>query len=151
MRRIWIAIAVVALVAMPATASEKTDVMATVRQFVRAFNQGDAKTAAAACADETSIIDEFPPHEWHGAGACSRWMNAYDADARKNGITDGRVTLGVPRHIDVTADRAYVVVPTAFLYKQRGKPVRETGSTLTLVLQKGGSGWRIIAWTWTKH
>jgi opacity protein-like surface antigen len=23
-------------------------------------------TAAAACADQTSILDEFPPHEWHG-------------------------------------------------------------------------------------
>jgi ketosteroid isomerase-like protein len=151
MRKIWIAIAVVALVAMPATATEKTDVTATVRQFVKAFNQGDTKIAAAACADETSIIDEFPPHEWHGAGACSRWMNAYDADARKNGITDGRVTLGVARHVDVTGDRAYVVVPADYTYKQRGKPVRETGSMLTVVLQKGVSGWRIIAWSWTKH
>ena len=151
MRKIWIAIAVVALVAMPATATEKTDVTATVRQFVKAFNQGDTKTAAAACADETSIIDEFPPHEWHGAGACSRWMNTYDADARKNGITDGRVMLGVARHVDITGDRAYVVVPADYTYKQRGKPVRETGSMLTVVLQKGMSGWRIIAWSWTKH
>jgi ketosteroid isomerase-like protein len=141
----------VALVSAPAAASEKTDAMATVRQFVQAFNKGDAKTTVAACADETSIIDEFPPHEWHGAGACSKWMNDYDADARKNGITAGFVPLGAPLHVDVTAGRAYVVVPANYTFKQKGKEVRETGSTLTVVLQKTGAGWRIIAWAWTRH
>jgi ketosteroid isomerase-like protein len=151
MWKILIAFVAVALVSAPAAASEKTDAMATVRQFVQAFNKGDAKTAVAACADETSIIDEFPPHEWHGAGACSKWMNDYDADARKNGITAGSVTLGAPLHVDVTAGRAYVVVPANYTFKQKGKEVRETGSTLTVVLQKGESGWRITAWAWTKH
>lgn len=151
MRRIWIVMALAALVAMPAAASETSDVMATVRRFTQAFNQGDTKTAVAACANETYIIDEFPPHEWHGAGACSRWISAYDADARKNGITDGKVTLGAPRHVNVTGDRAYIVVPASYDYKQKGKPVRETGSTLTLVLQKSPSGWRILAWAWTEH
>ena len=66
------------------------------------------KAVAATCADQAFIIDEFPPHEWHGAGACAKWMDDYDADAKKNGITDGIVTLGVPLHVDVTADRAYV-------------------------------------------
>src|SRR5512134_3276330 len=83
-------------------------VMAAVHQFVDAFNKGDTKAAAAVCADETSIIDEFPPHEWHGAGACAKWMADYDVDAKKNSITDGVVTLGTPKHVDVTADRAYV-------------------------------------------
>jgi ketosteroid isomerase-like protein len=151
MWKILIAFVAVALVSAPAAASEKTDAMATVRQFVQAFNKGDAKTAAAACADETSIIDEFPPHEWHGAGACSKWMNDYDADARKNGITAGFVTLGAPLHVDVTAGRAYVVVPANYTFKQKGKEVRETGSPLTVVLQKTGAGWRIIAWAWSRH
>jgi ketosteroid isomerase-like protein len=151
MWKILIAFVAVALVSAPAAASEKTDAMATVRQFVQAFNKGDAKTAVAACADETSIIDEFPPHEWHGAGACSKWMNDYDADARKNGITAGSVTLGAPLHVDVTAGRAYVVVPANYTFKQKGKEVRETGSPLTVVLQKTGAGWRIIAWAWSRH
>ncbi|MDE3134994.1 MAG: nuclear transport factor 2 family protein [Acidobacteriota bacterium] len=151
MYRILIALVAVTLVSAPAAASEKTDVMATVRQFVMAFNQGDAKTAAAACAAEAYIIDEFPPHEWHGEGACAKWMNDYDADARKNGITDGSVTLGTPLHVDVTADRAYLVVPANYTFNQKGKRVRETGSTLTVVLQKMGAGWRIIAWAWTKR
>jgi ketosteroid isomerase-like protein len=151
MYRILIVLVAAAVVSMPAAASEKTDAMATVRQFVQGFNKGDRKATAAACAAETFIIDEFPPHAWHGAGACAKWMSDYEADARKNGMTGGTVTLGSPLHVDVTADRAYVVVPTSFTFKQKGKQVRETGSTLTVVLQKGGAGWRIIAWTWTKH
>ena len=87
---------------------------------------------------------------WHGAGACSNWANDFDADAKKNGITDGIVTLGNPRHVDITADRAYVVVPANYTFKQKGKLVKETGSMLTLVLQRGAAGWRITGWAWTK-
>jgi len=151
MWKILIAVLAVTIVATPAAASEKTDAMATVRQSIQAFNKGDMKAYVAFCAGETSIIDEFPPHEWHGAGACSKWVSDYEADARKNGVTEGAVTLGSPLHVDVTGNRAYVVVPASYTFKQKGKQVRETGSTMTVVLQKGGAGWRIIAWTWSKH
>ena len=90
------ALAVAVLVAGPSSASETAGVMAPVHQFIDGFNKGDIRTALAACADQTSIIDEFLPHEWHGAGACSNWANDFDADAKKNGITDGIVTLGSP-------------------------------------------------------
>jgi ketosteroid isomerase-like protein len=133
------------------TAPEKAAVMEPVHRFTDAFNKGDTKAAAAMCAAETSIIDEFPPHEWHGVDACMKWMNDYDADAKKNSITDGVVTLGSPRHVDVTADHAYVVIPADYTYKQKGKTVKETGSALTVALQKGAAGWRIIGWSWTKQ
>jgi hypothetical protein len=151
MHKVLIALVVAFLAAGSAAASEKTDVMKAVHQFVAGFNKGDTKTAAAACADQTSIIDEFPPHEWHGAGACSKWMDDYDADAKKNGISDGIVTLSKPRHVDITADRAYVVVPANYAFKQKGKLVKEIGSMLTLTLQKGEAGWHITGWAWAKH
>jgi hypothetical protein len=150
MHKLFVALAVAILAAGPAAATEKTDVMVPVHQFIDGFNKGDIKTALAACAEQTSIIDEFPPHEWHGVGACSNWANDFDADAKKNGITDGKVTLGSPRHVDITADRAYVVVPADYAYKQKGKPAKETGSMLTVSLQKGTAGWRITGWAWTK-
>ena len=149
MRTVIAVLAMAMLAAVPASASDKTDVMVPVHQFVDGFNKGDIKSALAACADQASIIDEFAPFEWHGAGACAAWANDFVADAKKNGITDGVVRLGKPRHVDVAADRAYVVVPTTFAFKQKGKPVKESAS-LTLALQKGASGWQITAWTWTK-
>lgn len=151
MHTILIALGLTALVQSTAAGPDKTAVMATVHQFVDAFNKGDRKTAAAACADQTSIIDEFPPYEWHGAGGCAKWMNDYDADAKKNGITDGIATLGAPKHIDITAERAYVVVPADYTCKQQGKAVKETGSILTVALQKVAAGWRITGWAWTKN
>jgi ketosteroid isomerase-like protein len=129
----------------------QTAVLATVHKFVDGFNKGDIKMIVATCAEQTSILDEFPPHEWHGTGACAKWVSDFDADAKKNGITDGVVTLSKPSHVDVTADLAYVVIPANYTFKQKGKPVSEAGSIITLTLQKSQSGWRITGWSWAKH
>lgn len=151
MHQTILALAVALFATSPTVATPQTEVMATVHQFVVAFNKGDTKAIAATCADQAIIIDEFSPYEWHGAGSCSKWVDDYTADATKNKITDGRVSLGNPRHVDVVADHAYVVVPANYAYKQNGKPVRENGSTLTIALQRTGSAWRITGWAWTKR
>jgi ketosteroid isomerase-like protein len=151
MHKLSLALAVTILAAAPAAATDQADVMAPIYQFIDGFNKGDVKSAVAACADQTSIIDEFAPYEWHGTGACSHWAAAFDADAKKNGITPGAVKLGKPRHVDVTGNHAYVVVPTDYAFTQKGKPVKEKGSTLTVALEKEAAGWRITAWTWSKH
>jgi hypothetical protein len=149
--KVLVALAAVLLFAGLAAASDTAEVMKPVHQFTNGFNQGDVKSALAACAAEAYIIDEFPPYLWHGANACSVWADAYEADARKNGITDGVVTLGKPRHVDVSGDQAYVVVPASYAFKQHGKPTKETNALMTLSLQKSAAGWRITAWTWSKE
>lgn len=135
----------------PAQASPQSDVVAIAHQFIDGFNKGDVKSALAACAPSTSIVDEFPPHHWVGAGACATWAAAYDADAKKNGITDGIVTLLAPWHVDVDGDTAYAVIPANYTYKQNGKPVAEMGSVLTVAFQKLAAGWRITGWAWARH
>ena len=151
MRRILLALTMLALVPVPASASATDGVMAPIRQFIDAFNHGNPQAGAAVCDSQASIVDEFPPHEWHGAGACARWAADYNAMAKHEGMTAGNVTLGTPKHVDVTGDRAYVVVPTTFAYKDHGKPASETGSTMTIALRKVAAGWRITGWAWTKH
>lgn len=152
MRKILVAFAVTALITGHVAAfGDRKDVMAAVHQFVDGFNKGDTKTALAACAEQASIIDEFPPYVWQGTDACLNWANDYDADAKKNGITDGSVTLGSPRHVDIAGDRAYVVVPTNYTYKKKGALVKEIGSTLLVALQKRADGWRITGWAWSKR
>jgi hypothetical protein len=132
-------------------ASERGAVLATVHRFVDGFNKGDTKMLFAACGDQTSILDEFPPYEWHGAGACEKWVADFDVDAKKKGITGGVVTLHTPTHVDIAADRAYVVIPANYDFKQKGKPVGEAGSIIALTLQKTSAGWRITGWSWAKH
>jgi ketosteroid isomerase-like protein len=149
--KILFALASIVVATLPAAATDKTDVVATIRKFVDSFNKGDMNALTATCADQASIIDEFPPYEWHGAGACAKWTDDYGADAKKNGITDGSVTLGAPLHVDVTADRACVVILANYKYKQNGKAMQETGSTLTIALQKSGDAWHMTGWAWAKH
>ena len=72
-----------------AFASEKTDVVAAVHRYFDNLGKDTLETALAMCDSHVSILDEFPPHEWHGATACADWWKALDAYDEKNGITDG--------------------------------------------------------------
>lgn len=150
MRTTWLVLAVAFVAPGPASA-QQSEVMATIRQYVDGFNKGDVKTALAACAEQTSIIDEFPPHEWHGPGACARWAADFDAFGKQNGITGGMVTLMQPKHLTVSGDRAYAVIPSDYAYQQNGKPMKQTGSIFTFALRKEAAGWRITAWSWSTN
>jgi len=127
---------------------QDAEIMRPINQFVDGFNKGDIKSALAACSETTAIIDEFPPHLWMGAAACQKWAEDYDKDAKKNGITDGWVTLGHATHFEVNGDLAYVVIPSNYTYKQKGKKTGQFGSFFTFVLHKGAAGWTITAWSW---
>jgi hypothetical protein len=142
-----IAMLAVASAAVPAVASDQTDVMATVHQFVDGFNAGDSKKMLAACAPQSSVIDDFPPpYGWQGSG-CAQWWSAYQATTKAEGSGGAVVTLGKPSHDDVTGGRAYVVVPVTYSFELKGK--RISGAALyTISLQKFAAGWRITAWAW---
>ncbi len=123
---------------------------ATVNRAVAAFNKGDMKTWAAQCASPAVIVDDFAPYTWAGETACADWWSAYVADAKKNGHTDGMVTLGAAWHADVTGSSAYVVTPATYTYKQGGKAM-SLGGVFTFALKKGASGWLITGWSWADH
>jgi hypothetical protein len=95
-----------------------------------------------------SIVDDFPPHEWHGEGACAGWMADYKAYAAEKGITAMIVTLSNPRHVDVSADHAYVVVPVGYTLKKHGSVIKKTNSIVTVALRRGAAGWYIVGWAW---
>jgi hypothetical protein len=144
------ALAAAALAVSPAKASEKTDIMATVKQYMDGFNKGDKDAMTEACAAQASIIDEFPPYAWQGETACADWWNDNEAFGKKNEITGEKVAVREPRHTEITGDRAYVVVPTILTYKQHGKPGTEAGAVWTFALQKVSAGWRITGWAWAQ-
>ncbi len=151
MRRLFAALALMILAATPTLADDKADVMATVQRFTDGFNKGDTVVAPSACTADVSIIDEFAPHAWHGAGSCLRWMQDWTADAATKSLTDAWVTLGKPKHVDITGDHAYAVVPSTYAYKLKGKAVKEPNCMFTLVLVKGETGWLISDWCWAKN
>jgi hypothetical protein len=79
------------------------------------------------------------------------WQSYRGAKRRNEAKTDLPVAIGERRApIAVTGDRAYVVVVSATsTYKQKGKPVTQSGSVWTCALQKLAGGWRIAAWAWS--
>ena len=64
------------------------------------------------------------------------------------GASGYHIALGEPRHVDVTSDHAYVVVPATMSFDLRGKHVTQTGSLWTVALRKVGGVWRLTAWAW---
>jgi hypothetical protein len=142
---VWIA------VAAPARAqTADADLMAPIQKFVDSFNKGDAAGAAAthAASADLTIIDEVPPYIWNGSKAFHAWGADLESDAKKNGITEPMVTLGKATRTEQRGDRAYVVVPAVYTFKQGGAAMREAAQ-MTFVLGKGASGWLIHGWAWT--
>ena len=133
------------LAAMPALASDQDDVLVPIKAFVAAINAGDMKTAAAAHADPTSIIDEFPPHHWTSLAG---WAADAGKDAQKNGATDSHLTMHKVHRVAIEGDVAYVVAPTDYSYKAKGKTIVERG-TITYALTRGAGGWKIAAWSYS--
>jgi hypothetical protein len=108
----------------------------------------DVDLAQAACAEETSIIDDFPPHEWTGRGAATTWYRDMAGMATGYGMSDWSVTLNEPREVTVSDLHAYVVVPVDVRWLQDGTPAERMGF-MTMSLRDGANGWRISALTWT--
>ncbi len=133
-----------------AQADSTGDPVAAVRQYIDAFNKGDARAMAACFASSAFILDGLAPHVWHGPTACEDWYKDVLAAGKHEGATDYLVTIGAPLHADVTGDSAYVVVPASMKFKLMGKPVAQSGATFTVALRKEGGGWRIAAWAWAK-
>jgi ketosteroid isomerase-like protein len=132
-------------------ASDKDDIVAVVHQFADNLDPKTIDKALAACDSPTSIIDEFPPHAWSGPTACADWAKGFGEYNDKNGITDADAKIGAPWSVDVDGDRAYMVAPATYTYKQRGKAMKEPHAVFTAAFRKTDAGWRITAWSWAKH
>lgn len=133
-----------------AVGSDRDDVIRILQQFVDSGTSGDVKSALAACARDTVIIDEFPPYVWHGDGSCERWAKDFGAHAQKNAIAHGLVTLGTPLHIDVTDDQAYAVMRADYTFHMKEKEIKEVDALWTVSLRKNGNGWQITGFAWSK-
>jgi ketosteroid isomerase-like protein len=130
--------------------SSSNDPIAAVRQYVDAFNSADPKAMAAVCADPMQILDGMSPHVWQGSTAAENWWSDVLEEGEHLGTSGYRITLGEPRHVDVTGDYAYVVVPATMTFNLGGEPTTQTGSVFTVALRKVGTDWRLTAWAWAK-
>ena len=154
MRQLTLGAAVCLFVAMgaalPAQTPTDPQMMAPINTFMEAFNKGDMAAAAAthSATADLVIIDEVPPFRWQGAQAFQAWAGDLDADAKKRGVTEPKVTIRAPTRVETSGSDAYVIVPAVYTFKEKGVAMRETAQ-MTFALSKGASGWLIHGWTWT--
>lgn len=149
MKKAILALVVSALFAPAGLSAQTPDVTAPISQFIDGFNTGDTKSAFAAySAGNIAIIDEFAPFNWVGPNAAHGWADDFQKMAEATGVTDGKVKYGKPKRTEITGDAAYVIIPTVYTFKQKGKPLVEEGQ-MTFVLHSESSAWKIAAWTWT--
>ena len=141
--------------AMPgATAAAMADdagnasVSATINKFAVAFNKGDMKAAKALHTAAPTIIDEVPPHFWSGANAFDSWGADLAKSEAAEGKSGGQVMIGGPTREEISGDHAYVVAPSTYTFRQKGRAMRETAQ-ITFVLAKDAGAWKIASWTWT--
>jgi len=152
MKSLFLAAALLAALAgAPAFAAGADDaLLAPIHQFIDGLNKGDMKAAAAAHVAAPSIIDDVPPHSWQGDGALDKWAAADDADMKTHDMTDAKVAIQKPSHLQHEGDVGYVVVPTVYSFKIKGKTVAENGY-LTFALAQQGPDWKIASWAWTRR
>jgi len=143
------ACAICMLVGSSAVASDTTDVRTAIQKWVKDFNAGDMNAFLAGCAPSAAVIDGFPPYAWT---TCADWMNDYHANSKAIQLTDGRLWIGKPAHVEVTDDHAYMIYPATFSDAEHGKPVVYRGSW-TMTLQKVSGHWAITGSgsAWTGH
>jgi hypothetical protein len=141
---------VLALAAPSVMSAADAQLMAPIQKFIDSFNKGDSAGAAAthSATDDLAITDEVPPFSWRGAKAFSAWAADLESDSKKKGITDQMVTIRAATREETDGQRAYVVVPAVYTFKQKGVAMREAAQ-MTFVLKKGAAGWLIHGWTWT--
>ena len=126
------------------------DPVFAVRQYIDAFNRGDAKAMAAFFAETGSILDGMPPHVWSGPTAAEDWYKDVLVESQQKDATDFFVELGQPLHANVTGDSAYAVFPATMRFRHSDKQVTQSGAIYTVALRKSDDGWRIAAWAWAK-
>jgi len=145
MKTAFVALAV--MLAAGGTAGAGTTPAGTVPEVIDAFDRGDAAAAAATNTDDVSIVDEMAPHEWRGPGAFQAWAGALMAEAKADGESGNRVTLGKTIRTQVDGDTAYVVAEAVYAYDQKGVAMAEP-ARMVFALRKSGDVWKIKAWAW---
>lgn len=97
-------------------------------------------------AEQTAVVDDFPPYAWPGPNGAQDWYKTFieSAEADKS-VTEQVITMGEPmREPEFKDNRAYLTVPVTIKWKQDGKPKKEIGPW-TVVVEKKGDGWVIVS------
>jgi len=139
--------AIGACVAAPGVFAGDPAVEAPIHKMMDGFNAGDIAAVKATHIASPTIVDNVAPFRWSGPAAFDTWVADLGKAEAAQGKTDGAVSFGEPVDEVVDGDRAYVVTPSTYTYKQNGQTVREAGM-VAFVLVKQDAEWKVESWSW---
>jgi ketosteroid isomerase-like protein len=64
------------------------DPIEAVRQYIDAFNKGDAEAMSSTFAVPGSILDGMAPHVWQGPTASQDWYRDVLTEAKRHGASN---------------------------------------------------------------
>ena len=147
MKLVSIGIACAALLIAPMASARDAGIATTIHTMMEAFNKGDIAAVKAVHVAAPTIVDNVAPFGWSGAGSLDAWLGDLAKSETAAGISDGNVWFGEAVDERISGDRAYVVTPCRYTYKQKGKTMRESGF-MAFVFVKDGPVWKVASWTW---
>jgi hypothetical protein len=120
-----------------------------MQQTIDAANKNIDAAVVSNFMPSVVLVDDLPPYVFRGpaADAISDWSKAYGTDSEKNEITDFSMKLLKPRRVAVSGDRAYIILPAIYSFKQRLKPTQTRG-IITATLERVNKKWLIATWSW---
>lgn len=107
---------------------------------------GAAPLAGTFAARDVTIIENFPPYVFEGAGAVARWSEQMRAHLL--GISSLRHSFGRARDFSRTGGEVYFSLPTTWHGLNHGKPFTESGGW-AFVLTKQNGAWRVRSYGWS--
>lgn len=142
------------LLALAADADEipsRFAIMAPVDAVVDAVNAHEAKLPDHTFATRCTIVDEFSPYLWFGAGAGTSWYSSLVGvtPAEQQHFQDLRAhfMIGDPRFLRADANHVYFVIEATLTSYDQGVRKRSIGQW-TITEAQTGDHWLIDSMVW---
>lgn len=94
-----------------------------------------------------TIVENFPPYLFRGAGAAADWERGFRKHASDDDYTELAVQFEPARDFSVTGNRAYFCLPTKWTGRTHGRPFEEHGAW-AFVVERGADGWHVLGYGW---
>jgi hypothetical protein len=120
--------------------------MAGPEAIARFIETGGATPIAEVFAEgDVTIVENFAPHVFAGAGAVGRWEQAMRVHLE--GTSGLRHSFGPPCDFSVDGELVFVSLPTSWEGVARGRRFHERGGW-AFVLVRSGANWRVKSYAW---
>ncbi len=135
------------LVASPMRAREQPDtkMLDAAERVAHFIETGDGKSLPQTFADDVTILENFPPYRFHGAGAVKEWSR--EMRTHLIGVTALRHTFGRAHDFGRAGDKVYFSLPTIWRGRDHGMPFTEKGGWAFVLTETRGD-WRVCAYGW---